>query len=64
MKSCRNCAKSTHGWGYNPELSCRAFDKQVAPPVSMSTEDNRKADADCRTYANNCNAYTPEGEEA
>ena len=62
MKSCRNCTKSTHGWGYNPELSCRAFDKQVAPPVSMSTEDNLKADADCRTYANNCTAYTPEGE--
>jgi hypothetical protein len=62
MKSCRNCAKSAHGWGDNPELSCRAFDKQVAPPVSMRTEDNLKADADCRTYANNCNAYTPEGD--
>jgi hypothetical protein len=64
MKSCRNCTKSTHGWGYNPELSCRAFDKRVAPPVSMSTEANLKADADCRTHANNCNAYTPEGEQA
>jgi hypothetical protein len=62
MKSCRNCTKSIHGWGYNPELVCHAFGKQVAPPVSMSTEDNLKADANCRTYANDCTAYTPEGE--
>ena len=62
MKSCRNCAHSRHDGGVRPALECRAFDKRVAPPVSMSTEANLKADADCRTYANNCTAYTPEGE--
>jgi hypothetical protein len=63
MKSCRNCANSRHE-GVRPTLECRAYAKQVAPYPSMSTEDNLKADADCRTYANNCTAYTPEGEEA
>lgn len=62
MKSCRNCANSSHGWSERPNLVCRVLGKQVAPCPSMSTEDNLKADADCRTYANNCNAYTPEGE--
>jgi hypothetical protein len=62
MKSCRNCAHSRHDDGVRPALECRAFDKQVAPYPSMSTEANLKADADCRTYANNCTAYTPEGE--
>lgn len=62
MKSCRNCAHSRHDDGVRPALKCRAFNKQVAPYPSMSIEANLKADADCRTYASNCNAYTPEGE--
>jgi len=60
MKSCRNCEHSRHEWGYNPELVCRAFGKQVAPPVSMSVEENRKADTACRMHAHTCGEYTTE----
>jgi hypothetical protein len=62
MKSCRNCAHSRHDGSVRPTLVCRAFGKQVASYPSMNTDVNLKADADCRTYANNCNEYTPEGE--
>ena len=59
MKSCRNCAHSHHDGAFRVDLVCIAFDMVVARP-SMSTEENIKTDAKCRTNANNCGEYTPE----
>jgi hypothetical protein len=62
MKSCRNCAHSHHEGSHRVDLVCCVFSKVVSPHPSMSIEDNLKADINCRTYASNCTAYTPEGE--
>jgi hypothetical protein len=59
MKSCRNCAHSRHKGGFRVDLVCLAFGKQVAYPT-INAEENRKIDANCRTYASNCGEYTPE----
>jgi hypothetical protein len=62
MKSCRNCALSTHTWGYNTGLAC--FKGQLVQRVSMSTEENQAMDAHLRTVADRCKDYQPEGETA
>jgi hypothetical protein len=64
MKSCRNCARSSHGWGPRPDLVCKWYAGAVLAPVSMSTEENEKADQRLRTTAERCHAYKPEGEQA
>jgi len=62
MKSCRNCAHSRHEGGFCVDLVCTALGMQVAPHPSMNTEENLKADQQCRDRAASCHAYTPEGE--
>jgi hypothetical protein len=62
MNSCRNCTHSRHDWGFRPNLVCPVIGRQVAP-LSMSTDENLKADQHCRNLAARCFAYTPEGEE-
>ena len=61
MKSCRNCAQSRHGWGYRPDLICQWYGTVMAQ-ASRCTEENEKADQRCRTIAERCHAYKPEGE--
>lgn len=61
MKSCRNCTHSRPGWGYCPDLFCPVIGVQVAP-FTKCTEENHKADQNCRNLAARCPAYTPEGE--
>ena len=62
MNSCRNCTYSRHGW--TGDLVCSALNRQVAAHPSMNTEDNLKADQQCRDLAARCHTYTPEGEKA
>ena len=65
MNSCRNCAHSHHHChGWSVELVCTALGMQVAPHPSMKTDDNLKADQQCRNLAARCHTYTPEGELA
>jgi len=60
MKSCRNCALSTHTGNWNVGLAC--FKGQLVQRVSMSTEENQAMDAHLRTVADRCEDYQPEGE--
>lgn len=60
MKSCRNCERSTHTWGYNTGLAC--FKGQLVQRVSMDAKENQAMDAHLRTVASRCEDYQPEGE--
>jgi hypothetical protein len=62
MKSCRNCAHSRQSGAHRVELVCPVNGRRVAPTPSMNTEENIKADRDCRDIAARCHAYEPEGE--
>ena len=60
MKSCRNCAHSRHDGMFNPALLCPVLGLQVAPSTKC-TEENLKADQQCRDLAAGCQEYKPEG---
>jgi hypothetical protein len=60
MKSCRNCALSTHTGNWNVGLAC--FKGQLVQRVSMSTEENQAMDAHLRAVADRCEDYKSEGE--
>jgi hypothetical protein len=62
MKSCRNCANSSHGWGYRPDLICKWYSGTVMAQATKCTEENIQNDQRCRTIAAHCHAYKPEGE--
>jgi len=60
MKSCRNCALSTHTSSWNVGLAC--FKGQLVQRVSMDTGENQAMDAHLRVVASRCEDYKPEGE--
>jgi hypothetical protein len=66
MKSCRNCAHSRHdGSAYRPSLICPLWagtSLEVVVRFSASIEENKQIDAKAQAFANQCKAYTPEGE--
>lgn len=63
MNSCRNCQHAKHALSrsaFNPELYCTRTKRTVAPPVSMSTQENLATDAQLRTIATDCASYQRE----
>ena len=64
MKSCRNCAHSTHdGWMHRPNLICKlavGTPVAVVAEVSMSIEENQATDRRAQSRAQMCQSYTHE----